>query len=1097
MQRSWVRVGIYSLSALVVVGVVSSVLSTVAFLSSVLTEPSSVRFFFFTAADVGALLSSPPVAAALGGCLVLVGLVAYTVRGDLLEVVYGGARAVAEGAGILGFDDVLVTGAVSHEGVRWLGHYRSDEHVEVARRECPFCALELVETHLPHTRVNEAEGNGTGKVRWEITRDRTADATAELVEALACPQCAFAVEGEKSNRPTDEVRSLLRPHFERIHRDEPRVWRERARERVGDAPGPGDLWDEYVLDSDEDALLPVNAVETGDGVERASTGTYPALERLREDASGVDWLVARASPATGALLARLFRTDYLDRKAALKRERQETRDELIARLRELERTHGDVLTRGLMARQERRLVDDVGTRRREVGSALAYVVDLGADLDREFLSGGERRRLAHLETQLRSVDLHLEAVETYRSYREPLEAEVDAFETLYSTYEEGEVYLPTDDREELLSRARTIREDVAEALGHVDGETLPPRATGWFLDVRDRFTEFPDRLEGYNERFIEQQEEAFASVLTTEHGPLNESQRRAVIRNDRHNLVDASAGTGKTLTLTQRFLYLHQRGVPIDDIVAITFTGDAAEEMKGRIAAALDGVDERDLNISTYHSLAQRIVEDSLLEAPHEVDMERPWEHYLDGFLDGDETLRARHPDALEAFHEQYEKYRQACEGTWREDKSDGWHRRKLAKFVEEAENFDRSTESIRSQLTVANRSQYHFGLAGCVVLAAFRSWCANCDQAIGYLDMLRTASRLGRENPEYFGGMYQHVLFDEFQDVSEPVLEFVEIFLGGESDTRLFAVGDDWQSIYGFRGSTPRFFIEFAEQFESVGYTQLEVNYRCPPAVVDAGAALMARSEAAQNSKAVRAFKQSDHTPTVYAFEGELLSLKTAHTVQLVHELLEEGRAPSDVMFLASQWDTLGRVERALQRAGIPCGTGEGVTFQTVHSSKGTEAPCVIVLEATDNTDEGIPSKTWDDDLLEPARDGPAYYAEERRLFYVAMTRAEEELHVYTDAGNESRYLEDISEHFEWDVVDYVVGTVTEWHPPEDGTNQHWSGIVDLGNGTQQVATWDPECGDAISEGGRYRFSQFGFRENGSGQELLLDGSSTVEPVG
>ena len=144
------------------------------------------------------------------------------------------------------------------------------------------------------------------------------------------------------------------------------------------------------------------------------------------------------------------------------------------------------------------------------------------------------------------------------------------------------------DRKSLISLGREIHARTADFLREFPVEILPADRCDALRSRRNKYASQLENIPEYNEIFVSKQQAEYADTLRSSHGPLNEQQQKAVIWDDQHNLVDASAGTGKTLTLTHRFLYLYRTEVPIDDIVAITFTNAAVEEMERRITNSLN-----------------------------------------------------------------------------------------------------------------------------------------------------------------------------------------------------------------------------------------------------------------------------------------------------------------------------------------------------------------------------------------------------------------------------------------------------------------------------------------------------------------------------
>ncbi|WP_248907938.1 UvrD-helicase domain-containing protein [Halocatena marina] len=1023
---------------------------------------------------------------------------------------------------------VVVRGSLEQGGVRWVGHHTRDGVTNVEHRACLRCAVELEQEPTPHTEVDrpntpieaDKETRERETKAWENVFEQEKADPEEYIEALVCPRetCRFSIRGEKYVKSGESAaRKQLRAHFDRMRAggsDPFGKWHRRAGERLDYDldPTPADLWDAYARECNDDEAVMQNQ-SFGQGLPDAGKSvTCPALEKHKADAEGVDQLIERAPDGFDKILAWLARSGYLEKRREITRKMNEEEEKCSEKLQSVEQNYGTTIEQVLNDRYNREEPEiDLKSAEHRLDTANETVRELRDTLDFYHLSSDKRRWLSASTNSVADAFEYVRELRAFNQHRGEIKPTIDGFEERFEPYSEGENYMITPDQEFLEQGCSTICQQLTDLHREVQLELLPLEMTEWAENEKARFTELSRRLPAYNEEFVERDRERFADLFETEHGPLNDEQQKAIVRNDLHNLVDASAGTGKTLTLTYRFQYLYQRGIPLDDIVAITFTNDATNEMEKRIADALDGVSRDDLNISTFHSLAQSIVEDSIIGSiDDDWDEKAARKRYVEGFIDGSHELESRHPEPMESFKYHHDRFIRSDEDYIKDTKSSRetnyeFFARKYGEFIKKARDFDQTPDEIRKQLTKANRTQYHFGQAGCAILEAYIDRARSTDEPVDYHDMIKSATRLGQENPEYFSGEYRHILFDEFQDVSEPILEFIETFLEEPEDTHLFAVGDDWQSIYGFRGSDPRYFTEFDDRFDGTEHTQLAINYRCPPTIVEAGAELMAHSEEQQNEKAVEAFSGLPEIPVMHKLGGISESRVGAHAADLVEKTLhEDGIDPADIMILSRTKDSLWDVTSPLDKRGIlrtevneP--DDDGVQLLTIHQSKGTEAECVILLNATDGTPNGLPSSDKTDELLEPAIANTVdYSAEERRLCYVALTRSERYFHAITDGNNVSKYLKDIDEFFEErrSNVWTPIGIPGPWDPPEPGSDQPFETTFACEGYTVTLKTWDEAFTQKLDPGQRYRLSNFEATNEGFGEEIRLNESVEVKPL-
>ena len=339
-----------------------------------------------------------------------------------------------------------------------------------------------------------------------------------------------------------------------------------------------------------------------------------------------------------------------------------------------------------------------------------------------------------------------------------------------------------------------------------------------------------------------------------------------------------------------------------------------------------------------------------------------------------------------------------------------------LAEFVKKA----KSTGFEMADLDALDEDEdplvYHFSHAAAQVYQKYAS-AYEAYQAIDYIDMIAIAATQLNNGRAADWADYDHILIDEFQDLNLAQIELTQALLTAGSESHLYAVGDDWQSIYGFKGARPEFFTEFDEYFAPSETTKLEKNYRCPPAVVEASNALMAGREEVV-SKAVEANSSVKSTPTVHHIMGssdyQYEQNAVHHICTLVKESIEEdGRAASEILIVARNQagsPFIKQISDQLDDWDIAVGGKDGVRVTKAHQSKGTEAEHVIIANATADRHDGFPAVQQARELTTLVdRAEESGLAEERRLFYVALTRTKDRLDIQTRASRVSSFVDDI----------------------------------------------------------------------------------------
>jgi superfamily I DNA/RNA helicase len=222
-----------------------------------------------------------------------------------------------------------------------------------------------------------------------------------------------------------------------------------------------------------------------------------------------------------------------------------------------------------------------------------------------------------------------------------------------------------------------------------------------------------------------------------------------------------------------------------------------------------------------------------------------------------------------------------------------------------------------------------------------------------------------------------------------------------------LTCVGDDWQSIYGFRGSEVAHILNFEKEFPSPEVVPLRVNYRNGGPVVDI-ANLSIRRCAEYRDKPSIALKLSTE-PVILYRARRLNDDGVGYVSEKIRELVEGlGYNPGDILILYRRSASFRLLAEVLREAGLK------VRHETIHGAKGLEAP-VVFLWALVGGRGGFPS-IWEEGrimrLLLPFQKLHRM-DEERRIFYVALTRASERLFLITEQHNASKFLENVSNRY------------------------------------------------------------------------------------
>ena len=291
--------------------------------------------------------------------------------------------------------------------------------------------------------------------------------------------------------------------------------------------------------------------------------------------------------------------------------------------------------------------------------------------------------------------------------------------------------------------------------------------------------------------------------------------------------------------------------------------------------------------------------------------------------------------------------------------------------------------------------------------------------------NMMIEATKLIRQNPQNYHDKYDYILIDEFQDISKPRLEMIQSLLKCNPNTKLFCVGDDWQNVNGFAGSEVKYFVDFKNEFEYCEEIPLKTNFRCSKTIVDMSNQLISKNKNRTNKEVVYFEKNGVGCKAqVYVLPESSIKdekYRIYKAMDVIRYLFEKKVDAKDILVLSR----FNRISDNFKRCcygnnpRIPVADEyegkKGINVCSVHKSKGLEAKYVIILDVVSGN-YGFPSEIKDSSVFEIARNNKNRdtFEEERRLFYVALTRSKEFIYIFTIKNNQSIFLQEINNFVE-----------------------------------------------------------------------------------
>ena len=279
----------------------------------------------------------------------------------------------------------------------------------------------------------------------------------------------------------------------------------------------------------------------------------------------------------------------------------------------------------------------------------------------------------------------------------------------------------------------------------------------------------------------------------------------------------------------------------------------------------------------------------------------------------------------------------------------------------------------------------------------------ANINQ-IDFTDAILQATDICRSSHPV---KYDYIIVDEFQDISVDRYNFLKVLREGNPPPKLYCVGDDWQSIYRFSGSDMALFNQFSDYFGQTEINKIETTYRFGEPLVSLSSQFIQRNEA-QIKKNIHPFNPQVKTELQFCdYErrdycnviGQLVA-----SIPLDKSVFLLGRYSFDDYYLSFMYKSVKEGNRFFYIIG-----DRKIEFLTVHKSKRLEADYVIILQCNKDT-YGFPSLVSDDPVLNYVltKSDQYPYGEERRLFYVAITRAKVKTYILYDRRFPSVFVDE-----------------------------------------------------------------------------------------
>lgn len=446
---------------------------------------------------------------------------------------------------------------------------------------------------------------------------------------------------------------------------------------------------------------------------------------------------------------------------------------------------------------------------------------------------------------------------------------------------------------------------------------------------------------------------------------MNEKQLEAV-KSLENTLVVAGAGSGKTFTIVNKIKYLLDNNIyKENELLVISFTNESVNDLKRKI--------DYNLDIMTFHKLAITLINNP--------DMKISNEYYLKFIIN----------EYFNSYGKYNKKQNKLIKRILQEMDIDN-----LKKLIFTFINLYKSNyNDINYLLNLYQKSHFINKIYFKIILEIYHIYNQEIESSnlYDFNDMIKIATN--NINNNQIKTNYKYIIIDEFQDTSLNRFKLIDAIMK-QNKAKIFVVGDDYQSIYRFSGCNLDIFLNFNKLVSNLNIINLDYNYRNPKEIIDVANSFIMKNKN-QIKKETICLKNINKPIKICFYKNK----RTA-----IEKILK---------YIDTKYLILGRNNTDKDLFNV-----QDKPFLTIHKSKGLEEDNIILINLTNNNNS-LPSKIKNHKIINKLIKTDYYpYEEERRLFYVALTRTRNNIYLLVPKSNYSIFIKELMKNYK-NYIEYI----------------------------------------------------------------------------